>query len=139
MNESQNTKLVQEAYAAFSRGDVAGILATLDDQIVWKPVTGAASYVPTAGQRRGKAAVAEFFKLVAESMQFSSFEPREFVAQGDKVVALGHYVGKASTGGHFESDFAMIFTIRNGRIVEFQEMQDSAALNAAFAPAAARV
>jgi hypothetical protein len=47
-----------------------GILATLDEQVVWKPVTGAGRHVPTAGERRGTAAVGEFFKIVAETTQF---------------------------------------------------------------------
>ena len=91
MQEAQNTKVVQDAYAAFGRGDVQGILDKLDDGIVWRGVYGAGPHVPTAGERRGKAQVGEFFKQVAENVSFSRFEPTEFVASGGKVVALGHY------------------------------------------------
>ena len=135
MSEAQNTKLVQDAYAAFLSQDLDALLAKFDEHIVWKPVTGAARYVPMAGERRGTAAVAEFFRIVAKSLQFSRFEPQQFIAQGDKVIALGHYAAKTSTGGSFESDFTMVFTVRNGKVTEFQEFLDSAALNAAFAPA----
>ena len=31
MAEAQNTKTVQDAYAAFSRGDIQGVLDTLSD------------------------------------------------------------------------------------------------------------
>ncbi len=133
MQETQNMKVVQDAYAAFGRGDVPGILSLLADGIVWKGVYGAAAHVPTSGERRGKAAVDEFFKLVAQHMTFSSFEPREFVATGNKVVALGHYVGKTSVGKTFEADFAMVFTVENGKVTMFQEFTDSAAINAAYA------
>ena len=136
MQEAQNTKIVQDAYAAFLRQDLNALLATFDEQIVWKAVTGAGPHVPTAGERRGKASVAEFFKIVAETMNFSVFQPQQFVAQGDKVVTLGHYTAKTSVGGAFDSDFAMVFTVRNGKITEFQEFMDSGALNAAFKPAA---
>jgi ketosteroid isomerase-like protein len=132
MQEAQNTKLVQDAYASFLRGDTAGVLALLDDQVDWRPVIGAGRHVPTSGARRGTAQVAEFFKQVAASTTFSRFEPREYVAQGDKVVALGHYTATTSGGGAFDSDFVMIFTVRGGKIVAFQELLDSAALNAAF-------
>ena len=135
MQEAQNTKVVQEAYAAFLSQDLNALLATFDEQIVWKPVTGAAGYVPMAGERRGTSAVAEFFKIVAESVQFSRFEPQHFIAQGDKVIALGHYTAKTSTGGSFDSDFVMAFTLRNEKVTEFQEFLDSAALNAAFVAA----
>ncbi len=133
MQEAQNTKVVQEAYAAFGRGDVQGILDRLDDGVVWKGVYGAAPYVPTAGERRGKAQVKEFFKQVAESVTFSRFEPKEFVATGDKVVALGHYTAITSIGKPFDADFAMVFTFRNAKVTEFQEFTDSAAVNASFA------
>ena len=137
MQEAQNTKIVQDAYAAFQRADIQAVLAALDERIIWKPVIGAANQVPTAGERRGKASVGEFFRIVGETTHFSRFEPRQFIAQGDKVVTLGHYTATTSTGGAFDSDFVMVFTLRDGKVIEFQEFLDSAALNAAFAPAAA--
>ena len=136
MREQQNTELVQRAYAAFLRGDIQTVLDSLDDNVVWQAVIGAAPTVPTRGERRGKAAVAEFFTQLAATVNFSRFEPREYVAQGDNVVALGHYTATTQVGGSFDSDFVMIFTIRNGRVVQFREFLDVAALNAAFAPKA---
>jgi ketosteroid isomerase-like protein len=132
MSEADNTKVVQDAYAAFGRGDVQSILDRLDDGIVWQGVYGAASNVPMAGERRGKPAVAEFFKLVATHVNFTRFEPKEFVATGDKVVTLGHYTAKTSANKEFDSDFAMVFTMRNGKVTKFQEFLNTAALNAAF-------
>jgi ketosteroid isomerase-like protein len=132
MQEAQNTRLVQDAYASFLRGDIAAVLAMLDDQVDWKPVTGAGAHVPLSGARRGRAEVEEFFKQVAANVSFSRFEPQHYVAQGDTVVALGHYTGTTPGGGKFDSDFAMVFTVRNGKVTGFQEFLDSAALNAAF-------
>jgi ketosteroid isomerase-like protein len=64
---------------------------------------------------------------------FEVFEPREFVAQGDKVITLGHYTAKVkATGRRFDSDFVMVFTLRNGKLTHFQEFLDTASLNAAF-------
>ena len=61
------------------------------------------------------------------------FEPKEFVAQGDKVVALGHYAWHVrSTGREWESDFAHVFTVEDGKVRRFQEYTDSAALAEAF-------
>jgi ketosteroid isomerase-like protein len=133
MQEAQNTKVVQDAYAAFARSDIRTLLTHFADDIVWIGVYGAASYVPTSGERRGKAAVAEFFKQVAENVNFSRFEPKEFVATGDKVVALGHYTATTPIKKSFDSDFAMVFTLRNGKVTHFQEFCNSAALNAAYA------
>jgi ketosteroid isomerase-like protein len=140
MNEAQNTKTVQEAFAAFSRGDIPALLELLTEDVVWHGIYGGSSDVPQAGERRGRAAVAEFFRLVAENSEFSRFDQREFVAAGDTVVSLGHYTGKVTTTGRsFDSDFAMVSALRNGKIARFQEFTDSAAVNAAFAPVVAGV
>lgn len=139
MSEVDNVKVVQEAYAAFGRGDVQGILDRLDDNIVWTAVYGAGSHVPTAGERRGKAAIGQFFKQVAEHVNFSRFEPKEFIATGDKVVALGHYTATTPIKKGFDSDFAMVFTLKNGKVTHFQEFCNSAAVNAAYQTVGAAV
>ncbi|HKB11358.1 MAG TPA: nuclear transport factor 2 family protein [Vicinamibacterales bacterium] len=140
MQEAQNTKVVQDAYAAFSKGDIPALLNLVADDVVWHGVYGGSADVPQAGVRRGRAAVAEFFKLVGETVAFSRFEPHDFIATGDKVVTLGHYSGTVKTTGRtFDSDFAMVSTFRDGKIARFQEFTDSAAVNAAYAREAARV
>jgi ketosteroid isomerase-like protein len=134
VHEAANTKVVQDAYAAFGRGDIPTLLGYMTDDIHWRPVIGTAKHVPFSGERHGKPSVAEFFKQVSASEDFQQFEPREFVAQGDMVVALGHYraVSKA-TGKTFDSDFVMVFTLRGGKVAAFREFTDSAGINAAFA------
>lgn len=136
----QNVQLVQSAYAAFGRGDIPALLAMLGEDIEWDAVKGSAPEVPTAGPRHGRAGVREFFETLGKSVEFARFEPREFIAQGDRVAVVGYYSGKARpTGASFESDWVMIFTVKNGLITSFQEYADSRALVAAFTPAAARV
>src|SRR3954469_2381386 len=135
MAESANIKVVQDMYDAFGHGDVQRILDRLDAPITWKGVYGAGPHVPTSGERRGKIQVGEFFKQVADSVSFSSFEPKEFIATGDTVVTLGHYTAKTPIGKTFDADFAMVFKLRNGNVIEFQEFTDSAAINASYAVA----
>jgi len=50
----------------------------------------------------------------------TQFEPKEFIATGDKVVALGHYRAPTPIKKSFDSDFAMVFTLRNGKVTRFQ-------------------
>lgn len=133
MSEAQNTQLVKDAYAAFQRGDINTILNMLDDAVDWQGVIGTEGVLPQAGRRHGRAAVAEFFKQVAEAITFDTFEPREFIAQGDKVAVMGHYRGKANTtGGTYDTDWVMTFEIRGGRVVRFREFTDSAQLVRAY-------
>jgi ketosteroid isomerase-like protein len=132
MAEADNTKMIQDCYAAFGRGDVQAILDQVDDNVDWQAWYGAGKQVPFGGHRHGKAAVSEFFKQIGQHMNFSRLETRDFVATGDKVVVLGHYTGKTSAGKAYDSDFAMVFTVRNGKVTHFQEFSDSAGINAAF-------
>src|SRR5688500_7849750 len=132
MREAENTAAVKQAYAAFGRADIPGVLDTLDNDVVWAPVTGASPAVPMAGERRGRAAVSEFFNTLGRSLIFEVFEPRDFVAQGDKVVVLGYYRARTAAGRPFASDWVMVFTVADGKIRRFQEFTDVAALNAAF-------
>jgi ketosteroid isomerase-like protein len=137
MNEQSNVKLVQDAYAAFGRGDIDTILGLLSNDVEWH-LFGPAE-LPTAGLRKGKTEVKRFFDQVGQLWNFDRFEPREFIAQGDVVVALGHYNGTAkSTRKPFDTEFCHVFTVKNGKAVSFREYSDTANLIGALAPAMSR-
>jgi hypothetical protein len=130
---SRNVQTVQEAYAAFGRGDVPGILALLDDGIEWHGVKGAEGAAPHAGQRRGKDAVREFFTLVAQTTDFHRFEPREFIDGGDQVAVIGYYEATVkSTGRRVACDWVMVYSFAGGKVTRFREFTDSAQVVAAF-------
>jgi uncharacterized protein len=132
MAEQENIKVVQDAYASFGRGDIQSLLENLDDNIEWTlPGEG---MIPQAGTYRGRDGVARFFQTLDQTTEFSAFEPREFIAQGDRVIALGWYQGKAkATGRSFESDWTMSFVLRNGKVVKFQEFTDTGSIAQAYA------
>ena len=54
-------------------------------------IPGPKVIIPFVGPRKGREQVAHFFAKLAEMQDAEQFELREFVAQGDMVVALGHY------------------------------------------------
>jgi ketosteroid isomerase-like protein len=133
MSEASNTQVAKDAFAAFLRGDVTAILDLLDEGVEWEAVKGTEGVAPHAGLRRGRSAVEGFFRQVNETIAFDAFEPLEFVAQGNTVVAIGRYSGQVKpTGGPFSCDWVMAFTLRNGKIVRFREWTDSAQLAGAF-------
>lgn len=134
MPESANVEVVKKAYAAFQRGDIHGVLALVDDNADWHAVKGAEGAAPHAGARKGRAQVADFFAQLGASTEFTRFEPLEFIAQGDQVVVIGDYAATVKTTGRsVASDWAMVFTVRDGRIVRFREWSDSAQLVRAYA------
>ena len=66
-------------------------------------------------------------------MAFRTFEPREYIAEGDRVAATGSYSGTAkATGREFVCDWAMVFELRGGKVARFREFTDTFAIARAF-------
>ena len=121
-----NIKLIQDVYAAFGRGDVPTLLASLTDDVRWEMV-GRPSDFANFGVRNGPAEVGEFFRLVGELEEFDLFEPRVFDAGGDKVVVQGRAEGRLrATGKPVKTDWLHLFTLRDGKVSGFREFLDTA-------------
>ena len=131
MSEHENTELVQQVYNSFQSGDIPAMLDSLSEDVQW--VTAELEGVPVGGTRQGREQVGEFFQTLSDTQEPRQLELREFVAQDDKVVALGHYAWHVkATGKVWESDFAHVLTVRDGKITRFQEYTDTDALGDAF-------
>ena len=131
MNEQDQIGLVKQVYSYFQSGDIESMLKMMSDDIEWGLPT--IENVPFSGPRRGKEPVREFFRMLASEQDVLEFKPKEFIAQGEKVVSLGHYEWKTREGGHqYGSDWAHVFTIRNGKFVAFHEYTDTAAAAKAY-------
>ena len=92
--------------------------------------------VPFAGKRTGLKRLGEFFSTVNEVQDILQFKPKEFIAQGDKVVVLEHYSWRVkATGREFSSDWAHVMTFKDGKITSFHEYTDTAAASKAHTAA----
>ncbi len=134
MNEQNNIQVVQKAYECFGKGDIPGILATLSADVVWHvaPVEN----VPYTGTRNGHEGAASFFTGMVEAEDTLKFEPREFTAQDDRVIVIGHYEARAkATGREYATYWVHVFKFRDGKITSFAEYTDTAAIAAAFVKA----
>lgn len=131
MKEQENAATVQQAYNNFKTGNIPGLIDQMSDNVTWElpDIEG----VPFAGKRTGRDAVKEFFSTLAQSQEALEFEPIESLAQGDKVVSLGHYKWRVKdTGREYASNFVHVFTVRNGKITGFREHFDTAVVAAAY-------
>jgi uncharacterized protein len=130
-----NVEIVKKAYEDFGRGDIAAILEILDENVVWTTPGN----LPDSGTRRGPAEVAQFFQIVNDTWTFQAFEPRDFIASGDQVAAVGSYTATTrSTGRQASADWVMVWKFRDGKVTNYQEYTDTAALeNAMIARASA--
>lgn len=138
MAEQENVKIVEAAYDSFGRRDIPELLGRLTEDVEWV-TPGESAQIPYAGRKRGREEVGNFFSTLAEAEEITHFEPREFIAQGDKVVVLGNYKGNVlSTKREYDLDWIHVFTIRDGKISSFNEFIDTAALSDAYRAAAGK-
>lgn len=65
MSEQQNLRVVQEAYAAFARGEIGAVQEAFSEDAEFD-VPGPREIIPFIGLRRGRAQIEEFFTLLPE-------------------------------------------------------------------------
>ncbi len=125
MSIEQNIQTVKDFFAAIGRGDRAALLALCAEDIEW--IIPGKDW-PLAGTHRGHAGLADLLATASKSIETST-EPREFVAQGDRVLVVGFASGKIkATNKTFEDDWIFAITVRDGRLTSIREYVDTQAL-----------
>src|ERR1700688_4906632 len=126
MSIEKNIQIVKDFFAAIGRGDREALLALVAEDIEW--IIPGKDW-PLAGTRRGHAGLADLFQTHSEKVETSFMEPREFVAQGDRVMVVGSSRGRIlATNKTFEDDFIFAITVRNGKLTNIREYIDTQAL-----------
>ena len=127
----QNIKVVQDCYDAFGRGDIPALLNVLADDVDW--YLPGQSEVPHAGRYTGPAGVGDFFGKLDATMEFETFDIRQFLGNGDTVVVLGYEKAKVkATGKTQEAEWVHVLTVRDGKIASFREYVDTVKVAEAF-------
>jgi uncharacterized protein len=136
MSEQRNLEIVRGVYEAFGRGDLPAIINLMADDVDW--YDPGPSAVTHAGHYHGRKGVEQFFARVADTLEIQTFEPAEFIAQGNRVVVIGKLHARVKqTGRSYDNEWAMAWTIRDGRIAAWQVYEDTARELAAHAQVAA--
>lgn len=126
-----SVELVQQIYAAVGRGDIGAVIEDMTDDVEIH-LHGPAE-IPFAGTFTGPDGVGRFFQAIGNSADVHELEPREFIADGDQVVVLGRERLTAKpTGRSWETDWAMVWTVRDGKVSRLREFHQTDAIAAAF-------
>jgi uncharacterized protein len=113
-----NTEIVQQAFADFGTGNIAGILNECTTDAVW--ATWHNPVLPYAKTFYGKAGIGDFFNALATTLDYSAFEPKEFYATGNKVFAKVYQAATVkATGKSYAHDCLMEFTFKDGKMCAF--------------------
>jgi ketosteroid isomerase-like protein len=126
-----DTDIVRGIYAAFGEGRIGDIVARMADSTTFIQPGG--RDIPWAGTYRTPAEVEGFFGKLADAVEVTDFTPREYVEQDGVVVALGVWAGVARrTGKPFDSSWAMIWKLRDGKVWFYEALEDTDTIAEAF-------
>jgi uncharacterized protein len=117
--------IVRRFYDALACGHVPTVLSLLDPRVEW---TEAERFPYFSGTWHSPQAVLDnLLKPLAGDWEGFLVKPQEFIAQGDRVVSLGHYSGTfKKTGRSFSAAFAHVWTVRGDKLAKFNMHTDTA-------------
>lgn len=126
MREYNNLNIVKDTYVAYRDRDLPGLLNCLADDVRWFAI-GPPDLIPTSGTRHGRDQVEQYFSILEDVEDVEILRPHEFIVDGDKVVAIGNMQRLVrSTGSVIDSPWVHVFTLQNGKIIEFRSFYDTA-------------
>ena len=119
-------------YAEYARGNRAAVLDALAEDVAWHSVGGDTG-IPWGGSYHGRQEVEAFFARLDSAAEIIGYAVERVIAQGEWVTVLARVRARFPTTG-LEEEFASadILRIRDGRILEFREFYDTAAVLAAL-------
>ena len=128
--------LMAGLYEAFGKGDMPTVLAAMDPQIHWHEAESN-PYRPSGEAWVGPDAVVNelFVKLAGEWDGFT-VTPVTYHDAGDTVVVEGRYTGTyKATGKAVDGQFCHVWTLKDGKIVNFQQYTDTARMQSVMGQA----
>ncbi len=128
--ESDNVALLKEAYAQWSgqKGADCGCwIEIMADDISLGSIANGAPEMPFSASRSSKAQILDYLDELRRDWDMVSFDMNDFIAQGDRVVAIGQVAWRnKATGKVAETPKVDVWRFRDGRAVQFMEFYDTA-------------
>jgi len=121
----ENVQIIRGMYDALGSGDIPTALGRMDQSIEWNEAENFiyADRNPYVGPQ---AVLEGVLMRFGSDWDDFTITPEEWLDAGDRVVVLGTYSGThKSTGKQVRAQFAHIVSVREGRIVRFQQYTDT--------------
>ena len=118
---AENTAVAKKGYELFMAVNIEGFMELIDDSCEWV-TSGPQDKLSWVGSYQGRAGVGQFFGKLAEAIEITAFEPREFIAQGDRVVVLGSSTAINKATGKSASQVWAHATVIDGKIHAFRNL-----------------
>lgn len=138
MGTAENVAKLQDAYRQWhdsKGGSVKVWLDLLADDVKIRSLADGAPAVKFTSAGDGKEQFKRYFDGLLADWEMINYKTRDFIAQDDRVAMLGSTSWRhRKTRREFDTPKADFWTFRDGKIVEFHELYDTAALIAAAQP-----
>ena len=131
-------EVVESGYDAFAQGDMERFTGLMAPDIVWNEAEGNpyADLNPYTGP---DAIMSGLFSRLATEWRDVSVVPNEYVVEGNRVVVFGRYNETyQATGEQLDIPFVHSWTVRDGKLADFQQFTDTAALVSAMSTPAGK-
>ena len=123
---SNPIETVQKLYAAYRRGDLPVILASLSQDVVWE--SEGPAVISFCGIRHGIKEATGFFEALAADCANPELIVTDHVASGDAVMTLGRFKATMrKTGKVFDTPIAHYWRVRDGKVVRYVGLSDTTA------------
>lgn len=133
MGTNEHAERVKEFFADFAAGNAETFFDSLHPDVVWQ-VPSPPNH-PALGVHKGKSAFRKIFEEILPLVEFEHLEVVDVLASGDRTAAIyRERVRVVATGKTLEQEIVMGNRWQDGKIIEYHEYIDSAALGAAFSP-----
>ena len=132
MQQLSNQEIIALTYEGKDSSENAiNLQRYLADDVVWTEAAG----FPYAGTYVGFSNIAKVFQQLESEWTDYRFTVEGYVASGDKVMAYGTYSGTFNkTGKAFRARVSHLWTLKDQKIIGFEQFVDSQPVNDAMQP-----
>jgi ketosteroid isomerase-like protein len=89
--------------------------------------------LPWLGHHKGQGGVLAFLETMHSNLEVTAYGPREVVSEGNKAAAFGWFrLHALTTGRAIDIAYAILFELRNGKIIRYQFLENTFDVAAAF-------
>ncbi len=123
----ENVEIVRQLLEAFARRDHERAFDFYDPDIEWDATRIAETIPDLAGVYRGHAGVRTYWRRWLSAWSDLDFEVEDILDGGDEIVALirnQHQWGRHSGISVEMAPYALVFTIRDGKVVRWRSFTD---------------
>ncbi len=125
--------VIEEFYAALVSGDPIEIRMVVDKDIIVDYYGPESFFLPWAGTWLGYDGFLDFLNTIAEHVEMISVTTEKAIGDKEHVVTVVESHWRMRVTGHeVLTKSANIFTIRDGRVLRYEIIADTASLGAAY-------